>query len=595
MSKKSRFAASTAYAAFVRWLRDVPIDDPVDRRSAPAMQALFLLFGAGLSVLESARMLAGRPISAGSLVVNFSIAVVALVALVLLRKGHFRASVILFLSAGLVLMALSYSSAGLVAERVNFGAHPLFMILAALMLGRRALWWNCLALAVCILLGAVRDVHKGLYHWHDVWGVMLGAVPNLLIIAVLLDRGVTALQESLAEARARGESLIVANRRLQEETREREELQDRLVHAQKVEAVGRMASGIAHDFNNILGVILGYAQWRTRHPGVDALKRALAGIEAAATRGAAVSRTLLGFSRRDIAQSETFDARVALLALGPMLRQLFGKDVLVNIEVGDEPLPIHMDRGRFDLSVLNIASNARDAMGQHGHFELVARRAHGAHGKDAMEIVLSDDGCGMAPEVLDRIFEPFYTTKPRGHGTGLGLSVVRDVVQLAGGGMEVQSAVAQGTTVRIHLPVVDAVDERDGFADHARRPNVLLVDDDDDLRVLLADVLQRGGFDVVCAADGAEAMRRVEEGMRPDLLVTDNRMPTLRGADLLRLLRGRIPTLPVIITSAYMEDESVVVAEACGNVECLQKPFPPDALLRLARRLNEQESRAARQ
>lgn len=494
MMLRRSWSEHSGIGAIADWLRDVPIEDPVERRSAMSMQVLFLLFGIGLPVMQGVRLFADSAISAASLFANFSIAAVALVALALLRKGRFRLSGILFLSAGLVLMAYSYSSTGVAAERVNFGAHPIFMILSAMLLGRRALWWSCLALVICIFLGVVTDVRGGLYHWRDVWGVMFGAVPNVLVVAVLLDRSVTALQESLDEARARGDALAKTNQRLQMEMREREELQDRLVHAQKVEAVGRMASGIAHDFNNILGVILGYAQWRTRRPDSDMLERALAGIEAAATRGAAISRTLLGFSRRDVAQSETFDARAALHALEPMLRQLFGRSAEVEVETRDGLLPVCMDRGRFELSMLNVASNARDAMRSRGRFKVAACRMLHPSGEDMIEISLSDDGCGMPPEVLERVFEPFYTTKPRGHGTGLGLSVVRDVVQLAGGRIEVESSMGRGTLVRIHFPVAPIVDERVELTDSGSRPCVLMVDDDDDLRVLLADVLESGGF-----------------------------------------------------------------------------------------------------
>jgi signal transduction histidine kinase len=229
-----------------------------------------------------------------------------------------------------------------------------------------------------------------------------------------------------------------------------------------MEATGRLASGIAHDFNNILGVILGFASQRHRgEPGADhraradALEESLEGVEIAARRGAAISRKLLRFGRHDVARVESFDAGHAMEELRPMLRQLFDADIQMETQIDPAPLPVRLDRSQFELMVLNIAANARDAMLGGGRFSIAAGRVQTESGQ-CVEIGLADTGHGMSEEVLRRAFEPFYTTKPADSGTGLGLSVVRDLAENAGGTVEVVSTPGSGTLFRILLPLAPA-------------------------------------------------------------------------------------------------------------------------------------------
>jgi signal transduction histidine kinase len=282
-----------------------------------------------------------------------------------------------------------------------------------------------------------------------------------MLMAAILDRTISALRESLAESHAR-------SRELQREMAERERAQTQLIHAQKMEAAGRLASGIAHDFNNVLGVILGFANERNRLDDPDpdarrdalALAQALEGVDEAARRGAAINRKLLSFSRQEPARAETFDAGDAMRELEPMLRRLLGSSVRLHVVANESPMPIRIDRSQFELMLFNIAANARDAMPGGGDFDIRVSPAE----MSGVEIVLRDNGQGMTETVRELAFEPFFTTKPQCSGTGLGLSVAYSLVRSADGRIEIESAPGAGTTLHIHLPA-----PRAGQAEHDAR------------------------------------------------------------------------------------------------------------------------------
>jgi signal transduction histidine kinase len=225
-----------------------------------------------------------------------------------------------------------------------------------------------------------------------------------------------------------------------------------------MEAAGRLASGISHDFNNILDVILGYADQRHDIPDIDdrdardaAYTRSLQGIEVAATRGTAITRKLLSFSRNDTARPKRFDAGDAFDELQPLLRQLFPRSIRLEMPQGGGRFPVRLDHGEFEMMILNIAANARDAMPEGGTFAIAL-----APGPDGfVEITLSDTGHGMNAELQRRIFEPFFSTKPASDGTGLGLAVTRDLIQGAGGDIRVESMPGKGSTFVMRLPLAE--------------------------------------------------------------------------------------------------------------------------------------------
>ncbi|UBB26979.1 histidine kinase [Pseudoxanthomonas japonensis] len=432
------------------WFRDVPIADPVDRRNAPMIQVISLLLAMlpPLAWIYRASVdIPWRPGEIASMVFSLAVSAAAGASFWLIRRGRFGAASYLLLAVFAVTVVPSYLSTGFDAQVYEQPILVIWMAIAGLVVGRRALWvmFACIAVAFCggMWLEIARDgeVYNRLVD-------LAARFAMFLMIAVVLDRSSVALRESLREANQRGNALAESNRLLEQEARERERAQEQLIHAQKVEAVGRLASGVAHDFGNLLSLILGYAGRGKRQDDPAALKEALAGVESAARRATLVTHKLLAFARQDETHLQTFDAGESLRELRPMLRQLFDPTVDVRLDVAEGLRPIRFDRTQFELMVLNIAANANHAMPGGGVFEVTA-----GTGASGVAIGFRDTGTGMTPEVQARAFDPFFTTKPAGEGTGLGLSVARDLIQRAGGRIGVDSVVGAGTVIRIELPV----------------------------------------------------------------------------------------------------------------------------------------------
>lgn len=432
------------------WFRDVPIADPVDRRNAPMIQVISLLLAMlpPLAWIYRASVdIPWRPGEIASMVFSLAVSAAAGASFWLIRRGRFGAASYLLLAVFAVTVVPSYLSTGFDAQVYEQPILVIWMAIAGLVIGRRALWvmFACIAVAFCggMWLEIARDgeIYNRLVD-------LAARFAMFLMIAVVLDRSSVALRESLREANQRGNALAESNRLLEQEARERERAQEQLIHAQKVEAVGRLASGVAHDFGNLLSLILGYAGRGKRQDDPAALKEALAGVESAARRATLVTHKLLAFARQDETHLQTFDAGESLRELRPMLRQLFDPTVDVRLDVAEGLRPIRFDRTQFELMVLNIAANANHAMPGGGVFEVTA-----GTGASGVAIGFRDTGTGMTPEVQARAFDPFFTTKPAGEGTGLGLSVARDLIQRAGGRIGVDSVVGAGTVIRIELPV----------------------------------------------------------------------------------------------------------------------------------------------
>ncbi|WP_267226274.1 sensor histidine kinase [Dyella silvae] len=463
------------------WLNDLPITDPVDRRNAVFMQLLLAFQGLRTPLIKIyllasewtymtdsffANTASGAAVSITiDLFTDLVITVAAWVSFYWIRKGRFRRAVKQFLAAQMLSGLLAYATFGF---KVIPGEAILIISLAlgGLMLGRRALW----IIYVSILLILASGMTSDYLHMPAASRSVFAAYNNLLfhtfsyaLITIILDRSSGALRDALADSDRH-------RRLLQIEMAERERTQEQLLHSQKMDAIGRLAQGVAHDFNNVLSVILGFA--RERHcldepdtrPGdeVRQLSRALLGVETAAKQAESISRKLLNFSRRDMSQIQTIDAGQAVGDMQPLLRQLFPSNVQLEVHVPDEAMYIDIDASQFALAILNVASNARDAMPSGGTFSARVSRAN----TELVEIVLSDNGVGMSEETRSMIFEPYFTTKPMDRGTGVGLTVVYNLIRGAGGDIMVDSEVGQGTAFRITLPI-------------ARRP--------DGLRLALAD------------------------------------------------------------------------------------------------------------
>lgn len=579
------------------WLKRLPIDDPVDRRNAFFMQLLMIYEGCEIPLNKVylftfnpvyMLLLTGREklpkewprhalaIDIGT---DLAITVAAWLGFWLIRRGLFRQAVSQFIAIFLVSSLIAYSTFGY--DQWPHDIQPVIeLAIAGLMLGRRALW-TIYAINMAIFAAGMATDH--LRRFHTLYPLMhaFSGLPSLmlayLLMVIILDRSTSALRKSLAESN-------LQRLQLQHEMLERERTQEQLLHAQKMDAVGRLTSGIAHDFNNVLGIILGFGLERHRldEPGAArdadtlALARALEGVEMAARRGASISGKLLNFSRRDVTHVETFDVTETLHELVPLLRQLLPPSVQLRIEPPEHALPIRFDRSQFELAVLNFASNARDAMPDGGEFVIAA-----SMDDDGLATIsLSDTGEGMSEDVRRHIFEPFFTTKPTGSGTGLGLSVVYGLIKGAGGELHVTSAPGRGTTFRIELRAADDLAEQAALAAAQDEVRVLLIDDDDDLRNMLAAALEQGGCRVIGAATGREAERYVESSQPPpQVLVCDNRMPDTDGISLLHRLRRHLPDVPVILISAYLEQDGQSPPPDAVFTERLPKPFAPNHLL----------------
>lgn len=444
--------------------------DPVERRNAPFVQVLLIAMGCSvpLNKLMQLQFTHYRySMSVQAFVMDITTDVVMTAAawgcLYLVRTSRFRQGMQMYLVVMLSTAALAYSQMGL--ERLIHDPFPLLLLgLSGLALGRRALWAVLAALMAIFGLGVASDLAQHTARGPLEWELNNKApmAVSYLIVALMLDRTISALRLSLTESTARGQMLQVVNARLHREMEDRARAQQLLIHAQKLEAVGRVAGGVAHDFSNVLGVILGYAQRRERlaDSGTRALLDAMQGVERAARRGMSLTGRLLTFSRQEPTRLEDLYVGEALRELLPMVRQLFAANVRVELEECEDPLSIRFDRTHFELLVLNIAANARDAMPNGGVFRIGVGLDEAS---SAVELVLADSGVGMSEEVKARIFEAFFTTKPAGSGTGLGLAVVKDLVANLGGCVDVQSAPGQGTCFRIGLPLMRASMEEVGL------------------------------------------------------------------------------------------------------------------------------------
>jgi len=272
---------------------------------------------------------------------------------------------------------------------------------------------------------------------------------GLLTAALVMDQSMAALRESLRIAQRRGLDLARKRDELQLEMQEKERSREQLVHALKIENVGRLASGVAHDFNHLLALIMGYAGKGRRSDDPVELKAALQGVESAARRAGAVTRRLLDFSRQDVARPQLLDAAATIAAMEPMLRQLFDARVAFELDTAQVRCQIHFDPAQLELVLLSLAANAQQAMPGGGRFQLLLVHSPAC---GELHVQVRDSGQGMSEEVRMRCLEPFFTTKPSGQGTGLGLAVTANLIEAGGGRITVESAPGQGACFHLWLP-----------------------------------------------------------------------------------------------------------------------------------------------
>jgi signal transduction histidine kinase len=365
------------------------------------------------------------------------------------------------------------------------------------------------------------------------------------------------------------------------------EAERQLRQAQKIEAIGQLTGGVAHDFNNLLMVILGGLSIIDR-PGDPARRQRIAdGMRQAAERGAALSRQLLAFARRQPLQAEPIDLRAQLHGMRDLLDRALRGDVHVRTDFADDLWTVLADPAELELVLLNLCVNARDAMPDGGTITITAHNAPGMDERggqaDFVNLSVADTGIGMSAEILAHVFEPFFTTKEVGKGSGLGLPQVYGFVEQSGGSVRIESEIGQGTTVILTLPRTDrAPTDIEPLVDVSQpqpkaRGSVLLVEDDDEVASLVSDMLRELGYEVTRAASAEAALGALADAQPIDVIFSDIMMPgRMNGLDLAREARRRRPGLPVLLTSGYA---GAVMSEASReNIRVLRKPYDIQAL-----------------
>jgi signal transduction histidine kinase/ActR/RegA family two-component response regulator len=354
------------------------------------------------------------------------------------------------------------------------------------------------------------------------------------------------------------------------------QLEEQLRQSQKMEAIGLLAGGVAHDFNNLLTVILGSAEAaRTALPAGHMALEDLAHIKQGARSAAELTQKLLTFARRQVHVSARFDLRDVVVGFGGLLRRIVGEDIALEIDAGRHSLPMDGDQAQIQQLLLNLATNARQAMPAGGRLRLSARWAEDSAGQWA-EIEVTDTGVGMDRETKERVFEPFFSTRPG--GTGLGMPVVNMVVQDHRGTVQVDSTPGRGTTVRVRLPLSSggaAPTVADPVAAVRGTETLLLVEDEQLLRDLLARSLRAFGYTVLVAGDGEEAVACFErQGPSIDLVVMDLIMPRLSGREAATRMLAMRPELKLVLMTGYAPEADLTAdLLVAGRIALLQKPF----------------------
>ena len=375
--------------------------------------------------------------------------------------------------------------------------------------------------------------------------------------------------------------------------RDRRRLEQQLRASQRLEAVGRLAGGVAHDFNNVLTAVLGSTELLILDaPPGAAGREELEIIREAATHAQDLIRQLLAFSSRQALKPVVLDLSHLVQNIGKMLRRLIGENIQLTTEPAAELDAVCADPGQLEQVLVNLVVNARDAMPQGGRLTIATANVHVAEGGASVLAVppgryvvlrVTDTGAGMDAATLERAFEPFFTTKPRGKGTGLGLATVYGIVRQSGGHVDVESTPGAGTTFRIYLPRVteeaEAGVERPVAAPARGAETVLVVEDDERVRVLARKVLEQAGYTVLVAAGGKEALAAAEGHAGPiDLLMTDVVMPEMSGRTLTRRLTQRHPGLKVLYMSGYSDEDIAQHGVFEAGIPFIKKPFTPSLL-----------------
>jgi signal transduction histidine kinase/ActR/RegA family two-component response regulator len=382
--------------------------------------------------------------------------------------------------------------------------------------------------------------------------------------------------------------LASANDRLMKEINERERAQAALTQVQKLEAIGRLTGGIAHDFNNLLHVVNMNLELVSIYAKEEKVKPVVERAKTAARRGARLTNQLLSFARSQSLLPRLTQVNQLLTGMKDLLEISVGSGVEVEFDLCEEPAAVVLDASQFEMAILNLAVNSRDAMAEGGKLRITTRTStfedgeRGVPAGDYVVVTVADSGIGIPPQLLPKVFDPFFTTKPVGAGTGLGLSQVYGFARQSGGGATVRSEEGKGTTVEMLFPQADGDAEatpatRQAPAVPARACDchILVVEDDTEVRRVIVECLGIIGYRVTEAANGTEGLAALR-AVKPDLLVVDYAMPDMTGAEVISQARQLVGDLPVILATGYADMEAV--ERLAGKPTILRKPFDIAAL-----------------
>jgi signal transduction histidine kinase/CheY-like chemotaxis protein len=407
---------------------------------------------------------------------------------------------------------------------------------------------------------------------------------SLLVLAILA-AAQRAQEAANAELERHADEMARTNAQLSAEIAERQKIESALAHSQKMEAIGQLTGGIAHDFNNLLMVISSGLQLLEKHDDVKKRDSIVDAMRQAVDRGANVTRQLLAFARRQKLSPEVALLHERLRSIQPLLERSMRQDITLERDFRGDDLPVRIDPGQFDLAVLNLAVNARDAMPKGGTLTVrVEKVLEGGEAFAAVRII--DTGAGMSPEVRERAFDPFFTTKAVGKGTGLGLSQVYGFALQSGGRCEIDSTPFRGTTVTLLLPLAEEPPESlsakitEGSVGNGR---VLMVEDDESVGAMVEEMLTDLGYEVTRLSSAQEALAWLATGRTAvDVLFSDIIMPGgMTGIDLAREVKQRRPDLPILLTTGYGGHDDVDP----HDFPVLRKPYDRDELGRALSRV----------
>jgi PAS domain S-box-containing protein len=356
------------------------------------------------------------------------------------------------------------------------------------------------------------------------------------------------------------------------------ETREQLFQSQKFEALGQLTGGMAHDFNNLLTAIISGAELALRQKDPERVRSLLENVRSAAQRGSSLTRQLLAFSRRQPLDPKVLNLQDLLPSTRDLIRHSLPVEIDLGLEVADPVWKLEADPGQLELAILNLGFNARDAMPKGGSIRLTAENVTLEGTPDGLTgefvaIGVEDTGPGIPPEIIERVIEPFFTTKDFGHGTGLGLSQVYGFARQSGGTLCLNSSVGEGTTATIYLPAAHA--ERTGEQGDQKARRILVVEDDEVVAELAAQLLEEMGYESVVVHSAQEALAALDRGRLPDIVFSDIVMPGgLSGLELARRVRRRFPEMPVLLTSGYSDR----LSDTPGEFPMVPKPYQFDAL-----------------